>query len=123
MGPREIPASDNFGFLSAHDPRLAALGAQAERYFREDPPTTIFKLRQLAETLAKLIAARHAVYLGDREAFEETLRRLSFDRILPREAADVFHALRKVGNIAVHEAKGTHSEALTALKFARQLGI
>ncbi|HWM83565.1 MAG TPA: type I restriction-modification system endonuclease [Pseudolabrys sp.] len=113
----------NFGFLSAHDPRLAALGAQAERYFREDPPTTIFKLRQLAEILAKLIAAHHAVYLGDKEAFEETLRRLSYDRILPREAADVFHALRKTGNIAVHEAKGTHSEALIALKFARQLGI
>jgi len=123
MGPREIPESVNFGFLSAHDPRLAALGAQAERYFREDPPTTIFKLRQLAEILAKLIAAHHAVYLGDKEAFEETLRRLSYDRILPREAADVFHALRKTGNIAVHEAKGTHSEALIALKFARQLGI
>jgi len=74
--------------LSAHDPRLAALGAQAGRYFREDPPTTIFKLRQLTELLAKLIAARHAVYRDDREAFEETLRRLSYDRIPPREAAD-----------------------------------
>jgi type I restriction enzyme R subunit len=118
-----VTQSYNFSFLSAHDPRLAALGAQAERYFRDDPPTTIFKLRQLAELLAKLIAAHHAVYRDDREAFEETLRRLSYDRILPREAADVFHALRKAGNIAVHEAKGNHSEALTALKFARQLGI
>ena len=32
-------------------------------------------------------------------------------------------ALRKVGNTAVHDAKGTHADALSALKFSRQLGI
>jgi type I restriction enzyme R subunit len=113
----------NFAFLSVHDVKLAQLAALAERYFRDDPATAIFKLRQFAELLSKLIAARHATYEGERETFEETLRRLAYDRIIPKEVADVFHALRKAGNSAAHAADGNHSEALTALKFARQLAI
>jgi type I restriction enzyme R subunit len=116
-------ATGNFAFLAVHDPQLAQLGGLAERYFRDDPSTAVIKLRQLAELLSKTIAARHALYLGDRESFEETLRRLSYERIIPKEAADVFHALRKAGNKAAHEARGNHAEALSALKFARQLGI
>jgi type I restriction enzyme, R subunit len=86
-----MPGTSNFGFLEGHDVRLATFGAQAERYFRDDPPTAIVKLRQFAELLAKLIAAHHALYLGERETFDETLRRLSFERIVSKEAADIFH--------------------------------
>jgi type I restriction enzyme R subunit len=117
-----LPTS-NFAFLGVHDAQLAQLGALAERYFRDDPGTAVIKLRQFAELLSKTIAARHALYLGERENFEETLRRLSYERIIPKEAADVFHALRKAGNRAAHEATGNYTEALSALKFARQLGI
>ncbi|MGE0653082.1 MAG: type I restriction-modification system endonuclease [Alphaproteobacteria bacterium] len=113
----------NFGFLGSHDARLVVLGGFAERYFRDDPSTAIVKLRQFAELMAKLIAARHAAYRGEPETFEETLRRLSYERIIPKEAADIFHALRKAGNAAVHEAKGDHGNALTALKLARSLGV
>ena len=116
-------SSENFDFLSVHDAKLVRLGAQAERYFREDPVTAIFKLRQFAELMSKQIAAHHALYIGERETFDDTLRRLSYERIIPKEAADVFHALRKLGNNAAHQDQGSHSEALTALKFARQLGI
>lgn len=118
-----MAASPNFGFLGEHDARLAVLGGFAEQYFRDDPSTAIVKLRQFAELLAKLIAAHHATYRDERETFEETLRRLSYERIIPKEAADIFHALRKAGNSAVHEAKGDHTRALTALKFARSLGV
>jgi type I restriction enzyme R subunit len=118
-----MPPASNFAFLKVHDAQLVRLGALAERYFRDDPATAIFKLRQFAELLCQRIAASHALYQGDRDTFEDTLRRLSFERIIPREIADVFHALRKAGNIAGHEAKGSHSDALSALKFARQLGI
>jgi type I restriction enzyme, R subunit len=120
-GKGAMPGTSNFGFLEGHDARLATFGAQAERYFRDDPPTAIVKLRQFAELLAKLVAAHHALYLGERETFDETLRRLSFERIVPKEAADVFHVLRKFGNAAVHDAKGGHADALASLKFARQL--
>jgi type I restriction enzyme R subunit len=122
-GKGGMPGTSNFGFLEGHDARLATFGAQAERYFRDDPPTAIVKLRQFAELLAKLVAAHHALYLGERETFDETLRRLSFELIVPKEAADVFHVLRKFGNAAVHDAKGGHADALASLKFARQLGV
>jgi type I restriction enzyme R subunit len=117
-----LPAS-NFAFLTVHAPQLVQLGALAERYFRDDSGTAIFKLRQFAELLSRTIAAHHALYLGERETFEETLRRLSYERIIPKEVADVFHALRKAGNRAAHEAGGNHTDALSALKFARQLGV
>ncbi len=117
-----LPAS-NFTFLTAQDAQLAQLGALAERHFRDDPGTAVFKLRQFAELLAKTIAAHHALYFGERETFEETLRRLSYERIIPKKAADLFHALRKAGNRAAHGIAGSHSDGLSALKFARQLGI
>ena len=119
----DMQLSANFGFLEGEDVRLPQLGALAERYFRDDPSTSIFKVRQFAELLCKIIAARNARYLDEKETFDETLRRLSFENILPDEVARLFHALRKSGNSAVHEVKGTHADALFALKIARQLGI
>lgn len=116
-------ASSNFGFLAKQEPQLALLATQAERYFSDDPVTALFKVRQFAEFLAKMVAARHRSYGGERETFEALLQRLSLDRILPRETADVFHQLRKLGNAAVHEASANHGQALSALKLARQLGI
>jgi hypothetical protein len=106
-----LPTS-NFAFLSMHDPQLAQLGALAERYFRDDPGTAVIKLRQFAELLSKTIAARHALYLGERESFEETLRRLSYERIIPKETADVFHALRKAATVPL-----TRPEAHLSLVF------
>jgi type I restriction enzyme R subunit len=121
--PPALPESANFSFLVEQDPKLGQLGALAEQYFTEDPSTALFKVRQFAELLAKTVAARQSAYKGERETFEDTLRRLSFDRILPREVSDVFHQLRKLGNVAAHEVGGTHADALSALKLARQLGI
>ena len=118
-----MTTSANFRFLIGHDFQLETIGGQAERYFRDDPTTSIGKLRQFAELLVKLIAAHHAEYSGERETFEETLRRLSDRRIIPKETANVLHILRRLGNDAIHEAKGSHAEALKSLKFARQLGI
>ena len=79
-------STSNFGFLSGYDAQLAQLGALAERYFHDDPGTAILKLRQFAELLSKTIAAHHALYISARETFEETLRRLSFERVIPKEA-------------------------------------
>lgn len=115
--------TSNFSFLGAHDERLVALGGLAERYFRDDPSTAIFKLRQFAELTARLVAARHGAYRDDRETFAETLRRLAYDRIIPKDVADIFHALRKTGNAAAHDGAGGHREALAALKLAWSLGI
>jgi type I restriction enzyme R subunit len=113
----------NFGFLTAHDEQLVRLGSLAERYFRDDPNTCVIKLRQFGEILAQLVAANTGLYLNPQEAQVDLLRRLKFERIIPREAGELFHHLRTIGNKATHANAGDYAEALTALKVARELGV
>ena len=115
--------SGNFGFLEAHDVQLVRLGALAERYFHDDPNTCLIKLRQFAELLGQLIAAKTGLYEAGDESQADLLRRLRFERVLPPQVADLFHTLRILGNNAAHGAAGTLSEALNALKYARQAGV
>ena len=115
--------SANFSFLARHDVQLVRLGALAERYFRDDPNTCLIKLRQFAEVLAQLVAANSGLYRSPDEPQVDLLRRLNLERITPREVGELFYQLRVTGNRATHDLSGTHSEALTGLKVARQLGI
>lgn len=113
----------NFGFLQGEDPQLLRLATLAERYFHDDPSTALIKLRQFAETLARIVAARNGLLGSNAESLDDVLRALRHRERLPREAADLFHGLRRLGNAAVHEGAGGHSHALSALKLARELGI
>jgi type I restriction enzyme R subunit len=117
------PVSANFDFLGKYDAQLVGLGALAERYFKEDPVTCLIKLRQYGETVAQLVAAKSGLFRDTQEPQADLLRRLKFAGVIPREAGDLFYHLRTVGNKATHENEGTHADALTALKIARQLGI
>lgn len=113
----------NFGFLAKQDVQLARLGALAERYFGDDPNTTLIKLRQFTELLAQLTAAKAGMFTSPDEPQSDLLRRLKFERVLPPEVADFFHQVRIAGNQATHAHGGDHTQALTTLKIARQLGI
>lgn len=115
--------SVNFAFLGKHDPLLVQLASLAERYFTDDPNTCLIKLRQFAEALAQQVAASAGVWTSDEETQADLLRRLKYSDILPRQSADIFHAIRKAGNVATHEHTGTHAQALQHLKLARQLAI
>lgn len=116
-------SATNFGFLNRREPQLYRLGSLAERYFADDPNTCHIKLRQFSELLCQLTAARFGIEATVGEAHADLLRRLKFDRTLPREVGDLFHALRVSGNRAAHEHSGDHASALTSLKVARQLAI
>lgn len=115
--------SANFEFLRFHDVQLVRLGALAERYFRDDPNTCLIKLRQFAELLAQLTAAKTGQFVSTTEAQADLLKRLKFQRVISQEVADLFHQIRIVGNRATHEYIGDHRSALTLLKMARQLAI
>jgi type I restriction enzyme R subunit len=54
--------STNFGHLQPISEQLFRLGFLAERFFAEDPNTSIIKSRQFAETLLKEVAARTGTY-------------------------------------------------------------
>lgn len=116
--------SANFDHLRPISQQLFRLGFLAERFFAEDPNTSLIKSRQFAETLLKEVAARTGSYRPElREQFIDMLQRLSAERMIPREVGDVFHAIRKRGNVAVHDLAGGYDEALSCLKFARALGV
>jgi len=118
-----LQASENFEFLIALDQQLARLGALAEWSLHVDPPTTILKLRQFVEALTRLVAARQGALIAPEESFADLLSRLQRSQLLPDKAADVCHYLRKLGNAAAHEGKGTTAQALSCLKLARELGL
>src|SRR4051812_12183623 len=112
--------SANFGFLAKHDEQLVRLGALAERYFKEDPSTSLIKLRQFGELLAQIVAAKAGLFENVEESQADLIRRLKLERVIPREAGELFHHLRVVGNKATHDHEGDHAEALTALKVGRE---
>jgi len=117
------PHSANFEFLGKHDVQLVRLGALAERYFKDDPNTSLIKLRQFGEVLAQLTAAKAGLLASPEEPQADLLRRLKFERVVPREAGELFYQLRIAGNLAAHAQTGDYAEALSTLKIARQLGI
>lgn len=113
----------NFSVLSQHDEQLLRLGMLAEKYFADDPNTCLLKLRQLAESLTQLLAARSGLYVSPEESQYELLRRLLDSSVLPREVYQIFGEIRRAGNAASHDFSGDHRTALTALKLAWQLSL
>lgn len=113
--------SANFGFLKPHGAQLFRLAAQAEHYFRTDPNTSLFKLRQFAELMARDVAARSAQLPISDEPFAAVLRALGRSGTVPRQGIDLFHYLPRDGNEAAHEGLGDFATPLTRLKVAREL--
>src|SRR5437660_6015230 len=76
--------SANFDYLGVHDPQLVRLGGLAERYFKDDPNTCLIKLRQFAEVLAQLTAAKAGLLASPEEPQTDLLRRLKFRTHCPQ---------------------------------------
>src|SRR5262245_2731289 len=115
--------TSNFAHLQEHDEQLLRLGMLAERYFPDDPNTSLLKLRQLAELLAQLVATRVGLYQSPEESQYDLLRRLQDQGILPREVAQLFGEVRRAGNAASHAMASDHRTALATLKITWQLGL
>jgi type I restriction enzyme R subunit len=115
--------SPNFEFLAAYDEQFVRLAALAERYFRDDPNTSLLKLRQFGELLAQETAARVGLFTSPDEPQSDLLRRLKAERAVPPPALELFHQIRIAGNQAAHAHAGDHGQALTTLKITRQLAI
>ena len=113
----------NFAHLEQHDEQLLRLGLLAEKYFADDPNTCLLKLRQLAELLAKLVAARTGQLVASEETQFDLLRRLQDSGLLPREITQLFGEVRRTGNAASHALEGDHRGALSAMKITWQLSL
>ncbi|WP_316862857.1 DUF4145 domain-containing protein [uncultured Cohaesibacter sp.] len=116
--------STNFDHLKSLSPQLHKLGVLAERFFSQDANTSLMKSRQFMELMVKEVAAFSGQYDEQRqESTHDLIKRLSAQQILPHEVTSVFHAVRKLGNQAVHQFNGEARDALSALKFCRALGV
>lgn len=113
----------NFVQFRTYEPQLARLGLLAEKYFPEDPNTSLLKVRQFGELLAQSVAAYSGKFNGSDESQFLLLARLRDDGLLPKQAEQLFHEIRKIGNEANHAILGDHAAALSALKMAWNLGI
>lgn len=111
----------NFDMLRAYEAQLWRLGALAERYFAEDPNTSLLKLRQLSELLAQSLAARTGLYANPEESQYELIRRLQGEGVLPKEVKQILDQIRVTGNAANHALQGDHAAALSTLKLCWQL--
>jgi type I restriction enzyme, R subunit len=113
----------NFEVLRPYEEHLWRLGALAERYFAEDPNTSLLKLRQFSEFLTQSLAARTGLYTQPQESQYELIRRLHAEGVLPKEVKQVFDQIRINGNAANHALQGDHAVALSTLKLCWQLGL
>ncbi|MBI3146530.1 MAG: type I restriction-modification system endonuclease [Pseudogulbenkiania sp.] len=113
----------NFSFLIEHSALYAQLGASAEQVFASDPNTTLIKLRQLGEALARDLASRSGVEFDDGTSQADLLYKLNREIGLAPEVRELFHTLRIEGNKATHQFQTRHREAMDGLKVARALSI
>jgi len=126
LGHSNTPVSSrgNFHFLGEHSPLLADLGATAERLFPYDPASSVLKLRLLAEAITQDIAARLGITLTQ-PSQAELLRAVDARLGMDAQVRQLFHLLRRTGNMAAHEANHGigYREGLEALKVARQIAV
>lgn len=85
----QINIRSNFDMLRAYEEQLWRLGALAERYFADDPNTSLLKLRQFSELLAQSLAARTGLYTNAAETQCDLIRRLHGEVALPKEVRQV----------------------------------
>src|SRR5688572_23730344 len=121
--PVNTTPSSNFAYLAHHDARLVALATQAEEHFTGDPTITLFKLRQFGEVLAQRAAAKVGLFAGPMEGQQQLIDRLWERNVIGATQRSLFHDLRRMGNAAVHEGRGDHTEALHQLRMARELAV
>lgn len=112
----------NFDFLKHHDELLVRLAQTAETCFVPDPNTTLIKMRQLGEELAKTIASRVGVESCSDIKQVDLLKDLDYTLKLDKQVKDAFHALRKLGNSATHDiTSSSHRDALKSLQIGHAL--
>jgi type I restriction enzyme, R subunit len=120
----ESTPSANFRFLRQHSELMLQVAAQAERYVFDDPNVSLIKLRQLTELLAQDAAARTGIYVDAEENQLGLLNRLYERGILDGKVSQLFHSIRKAGNVAVHQPQqSTQRDALHHLRIGRELAV
>lgn len=110
----------NFEFLRERWEILSTLGEMAERNLFIDPNTSLIKLRMFGETLTQYLCALEELAETQYMNQNERLSKLKREDLVPDEALDLLHSIRKIGNKANHDIGiyGTTAEAQLLAKMA-----
>jgi type I restriction enzyme R subunit len=115
--------SPNFAFLNQRYTTLGNIATLAEGLFNLDPSSCLGKLRLFSELLTQEYAARLGSNINLNQSQFDLLNALDQQDLLPSNIKDHLHSIRKEGNAATHKGVGTHSNALSMLKLAREVAI
>ncbi|WDE95402.1 type I restriction-modification system endonuclease [Lentisphaera profundi] len=114
--------SPNFEFLKSEDELLFNYALRAERYVFDDPNSCLIKLRQLAEHMAQQVATAFRIEFNSETRQLDLLNDLYYHRIISSDISQIFHSLRKEGNLAVHDhGMSEKRQSLYQLKLAHHL--
>ena len=108
--------SSNFSFLEKRFPSLYEFGSLAENYVYSDPNSSLYKLRTMSETMLRIMAKRDGLFLKYGTTFDDLINLYYHEELITDDIRDILHSIRKAGNLAVHENKGTSEEALAYLE-------
>jgi hypothetical protein len=111
----------NFGPLLQQWPKLHEFGVQAEAYAHVDPQVALFKLRCFAETLVTTLYQDWGLTAPATNFFDMLTAKTFCEKVDP-VVMQKFHAIRMVGNNAVHGTSASSSDAARLLKDAYLLG-
>jgi type I restriction enzyme, R subunit len=111
----------NFKHLIRIDPKLAELGASAEKYFHSDPNASQMRLRQFEELAVDVLAERNGVVFTA-PGLADRLSVLTQKGIILPPDDRPFHDLRLLCNEAVHVFTDDKGSAPRALAIAHKIG-
>ncbi|WP_409968518.1 type I restriction-modification system endonuclease [Bengtsoniella intestinalis] len=116
--------TSNFNFLVKDFPLLAQIGSTAEKYLYSDYNSCLIKLGMFGETMVHLMMQLDRM---PEPAYDNThanrLRQLKRAGLLPREIDDIFYALRKTRNDAIHANLEDGDRCRTLLQMAYTLAV
>ena len=113
----------NFAFLASENSILAELGFLAEDNLENDPVTSIEKIGQFGEFLARQIAQKNRVDLRNIEKQHELVQKLKDDNLIDSKVYAHLDFIRLKRNDAVHYRKGNYQIALVCIQYAYEIGF
>lgn len=112
----------NFKFIQEEFPILFNIGQVAEYNLHIDPVTTLFKTRLFGEKITEFIFDFHRLWFPRENTFNNRLRDLNDEGLLPSRVRDLIYTIKSKGNRAVHSNEGTIEDAKTTLFAAFKIG-
>ena len=100
---------------------LYKMGKTAEILIYDDPNTSLIKIRQMGEFIAKSALVLEKIPEPSRCDQLTRINMLKSESLINREVENIFHAIRKDGNDANHEFVGETKKAKLLLSFAFRL--